>query len=152
MRSKLTILAMMFIALVSCNTGSETSISFHVEDTQLYPEAVLMTKDSIYKQALTSNNSTTFTLPEKFEPAYGAMFFGQKHVLLYIEPGKSFDLSVKWREKSNTDIFRGWSKKNQYLNNTDFSFTPDYKLNETEFAASLDKQLEKFEKIWQPRI
>ena len=75
MRSKLTILAMMFIALVSCNTGSETSVSFHVEDTQLYPEAVLMTKDSIYKQALTSNNSTTFTLPEKFEPAYGAMFF-----------------------------------------------------------------------------
>ena len=69
MRSKLTILAMMFIALVSCNTGSETSVSFHVEDTQLYPEAVLMTKDSIYKQALTSNNSTTFTLPEKFEPA-----------------------------------------------------------------------------------
>ena len=64
MRSKLTILAMMFIALVSCNTGSETSVSFHVEDTQLYPEAVLMTKDSIYKQALTSNNSTTFTLPE----------------------------------------------------------------------------------------
>ena len=89
MRSKLTILAMMFIALVSCNTGSETSVSFHVEDTQLYPEAVLMTKDSIYKQALTSNNSTTFTLPEKFEPAYGAMFFGQKHVLLYIEPGKA---------------------------------------------------------------
>ena len=108
MRSKLTILAMMFIALVSCNTGSETSISFHVEDTQLYPEAVLMTKDSIYKQALTSNNSTTFTLPEKFEPAYGAMFFGQKHVLLYIEPGS---FRKNGGRKSNTDIFRGWSKK-----------------------------------------
>ena len=147
MRSKLTILAMMFIALVSCNTGSETSVSFHVEDTQLYPEAVLMTKDSIYKQALTSNNSTTFTLPEKFEPAYGAMFFGQKHVLLYIEPGKSFDLSVKMEGEKAIPTFSGdGAKKNQYLNNTDFSFTPDYKLNETEFAASLDKQLEKFEK------
>ena len=147
MRSKLTILAMMFIALVSCNTGSETSVSFHVEDTQLYPEAVLMTKDSIYKQALTSNNSTTFTLPEKFEPAYGAMFFGQKHVLLYIEPGKSFDLSVKMEGEKAIPTFSGdGAKKNQYLNNTDFSFTPDYKLNETEFATSLDKQLEKFEK------
>ena len=38
------------------------------------------------------------------------------------------------------------AKKNQYLNNTDFSFTPDYKLSETEFAASLDKQLEKLYK------
>ena len=48
MRSKLTILAMMFIALVSCNTGSETSIRINVEDTQLYQEEELMHKDSIY--------------------------------------------------------------------------------------------------------
>ncbi|WP_065218989.1 MULTISPECIES: TlpA family protein disulfide reductase [Butyricimonas] len=147
MTSKFIILAMAFIALVSCNKTSQTSVKFHVEDNQTYPEAVLMTKDSIYKQSLDPANSTTFTLMEKFEPAYGAMFFGQRHVILYLEPGKSFDLSVKIEGRNAIPTFTGdGAKKNQYLNHTDFSFTPDYKLNETEFAASLDKQLEKLYK------
>lgn len=87
--------------------------------------------------------SVGFTLAGQFSPAYGAVFFNDSHLVLYIEPGKSFDISVKEEGSQIIPAFTGkGAGKNRYLNSEDLRYTPDFELNESEFIAALDKRAE----------
>ncbi|MDE7373929.1 MAG: TlpA family protein disulfide reductase, partial [Odoribacter sp.] len=117
-------------------------MQLRIESDENYSEAALLLKDSLYRQPLDAANITVFTLPEKFEPALGAVFFGDKHVLIYMEPGKNTDITVQINGNTVIPVFSGkYARENSYLNEKQAAFSPDYKLNEADFATSLERQL-----------
>lgn len=144
---KLIFITVALIIMATACRNSETQIQFHIDSHELYPEAALLVGDSLYRQTPDTSNTFVFRLPEQFHPTFGAVFFGQKHILLYMAPGESTGISVKMEGSKVVPEFSGkGAKKNRYLNETNLSFTPDFKLNETDFAASLDKQLQQLYK------
>lgn len=131
--------AVIAIAFASCSRTSDTIIRFHSEGSPLRSTPILMTKDSTYTLPIDSTQSVVYTLPAVFEPAYGALFLDDSHVLLYIEPGKGFDVTIKMEEGKPIPTFTGkGAGKNRYLNNDSLHYTPDYNLTEAEFMTSLD--------------
>ncbi|MDE5610426.1 MAG: TlpA family protein disulfide reductase [Odoribacter sp.] len=143
MKKLIFIVVAMVIMATSCkNTG--TQVQLRIESDENYSEAALLLKDSLYRQPLDAANITVFTLPEKFEPALGAVFFGDKHVLIYMEPGKNTDITVQINGNTVIPVFSGkYARENSYLNEKQAAFSPDYKLNEADFATSLERQLKK---------
>lgn len=140
---KLIFTAIALITVATACQKSRTRIQLHIDSDETYPEVALLAGDSLYRQTPDDSKTAVFDLPARFNPTFGAAFFGQKHVLLYMAPGESTDISVKTDNDKVVPSFSGeGAKKNRYLNETDFSFSPDYQLNETEFAASLDKHLQ----------
>jgi len=139
--------AIALLILAACNRNTPTIVRFHIESEQLPEEVVLMTKDSIYTETPDAGRSVGFTLAGQFSPAYGAVFFNDSHLVLYIEPGKSFDISVKEEGSQIIPAFTGkGAGKNRYLNSEDLRYTPDFELNESEFIAALDKRAEELYK------
>ena len=141
MKKLIFITVAMVIMATSCQ-NTATQVQLRIEADENYPEAALLLKDSLYRQPLDAANTTVFALPEKFEPALGAVFFGDKHVLIYMEPGKNTDISVQINGNTVIPVFAGkYARENNYLNEKQAAFSPDYKLNEADFAASLERQL-----------
>lgn len=141
MKKLIFITVAMVIMATSCQ-NTATQVQLNIEADENYPEAALLLKDSLYRQPLDAANTTVFALPEKFEPALGAVFFGDKHVLIYMEPGKNTDISVQINGNTVIPVFAGkYARENNYLNEKKAAFSPDYKLNEADFAASLERQL-----------
>lgn len=134
------VVAMMAMA-VSCR-NAKTQVQLRIESNESYPEAALLLKDSLFRQPLDAGNTATFILPEKFEPALGVVFFGQNHVLVYMAPGKNTGITVKTDGTTIEPSFFGkYAQENRYLNEKQPAFSPDYKLKEADFAASLERQL-----------
>lgn len=139
--------AAVLLALATSCQKSETHVQLRIEGNETYPEAALLLKDSLFRQPLDAANTTVFMLPEHFDATFGAAFFGQKHVLLYMAPGENINITVNMDGNKAVPVFFGkGAKKNRYLNETDFSFKPDYRLNEADFAASLENHLQQLYK------
>ncbi len=143
---KLSFLAILVMAVMSCNNTSKTTVRVHVEGGQDGVEPQLQTQDSTYAMALDSTNSVLFSLADNFVPGYASVRLGRLQIPVYVEPGKSFDLNVKFEGRRVEPSFSGeGAKKNEYLNSSALRYFPDFKLNETEFLAALNEQVKKLQ-------
>lgn len=141
---KFSFLAILIMALMSCNNASKTTVRVHLDKPQGEIKPQLITKDSTYVMALDSTNTALFVMAENLKPGYATVVLGRMQVPVYVEPGKSFDVSVKFEGRRMIPAFTGeGAKKNEYLNSPALRFNPDYKLEEAEFLASLDEQIKK---------
>ena len=141
---KFSFLAILIMALMSCNNASKTTVRVHLDKPQGEIKPQLITKDSTYVMALDSTNTALFVMAENLKPGYATVVLGRMQVPVYVEPGKSFDVSVKFEGRRMIPAFTGeGAKKNEYLNSPALRFSPDYKLEEAEFLASLDEQIKK---------
>ena len=80
-------------ALTGCQPAT-TTVQVRVSGFQPQYAAVLITKESTYRQEFDANQAATFVLPAKFEKAYGAFYIDNAPVLLYVEPGAGFEATV----------------------------------------------------------
>ena len=141
---KFSFLSILIMALMSCNNASKTTVRVHLDKPQGEIKPQLITKDSTYVMALDSTNTALFVMAENLKPGYATVVLGRMQVPVYVEPGKSFDVSVKFEGRRMIPAFTGeGAKKNEYLNSPALRFSPDYKLEEAEFLASLDEQIKK---------
>ena len=139
---KFSFLAILIMALMSCNNASKTTVRVHLDKPQGEIKPQLITKDSTYVMALDSTNTALFVMAENLKPGYATVVLGRMQVPVYVEPGKSFDVSVKFEGRRMIPAFTGeGSKKKEFLNSPALRFSPDYKLEEAEFLASLDEQI-----------
>ncbi|MDE7073904.1 MAG: TlpA family protein disulfide reductase [Odoribacter sp.] len=134
---KYCILIAIIATLLSCRKSAETIVRLHV-DGGLDVEPALITKDSTYQSALGADNSVEFCLAENVRPDYVIFFLGETNLLGYVEPGKSLELSVSFEDGNAKPVFSGEGAEIcRFLNSGVSRFTPDYKLEEAEFLASL---------------
>lgn len=143
--TKFYFIALLMLAVMSCNQAPQTTVKVHVEGGQANVKPKLVTKDSTYVMALDSTNSVVFTMAENIQPGYANVQYGRINIPVYIEPGKSFEATIKIEGRQVTPAFTGeGAKKNEYLNSEAFrSFYPDFKLDEAAFIAALDARLKK---------
>lgn len=139
---KYCFIASLIVAVMSCNTAPKTTVTVHVEGAQAPAKTSLVTKDSVYSITLDSTNSAVVALAGNLTAGYGSLNYGRMKVPVYIEPGKSFDLSMKFEGRRVTPVFTGeGAKKNEYLNGESFKkFYPDFKADEATFLKSLEDQ------------
>lgn len=139
---KLTFIAGLILAVMSCNNTTKTTVSVHVERAQPDAKVLVETKDSTYSTALDSTGSAIAVLAENVQPGYASVNYGRVRIPVYIEPGKSFDLALKIDGRQVIPSFTGeGAKKNEYLNGKSLkSFYPDFKADENDFIASLEEQ------------
>lgn len=139
----------LLLAVMSCNNAPKTTITVHVEGTQADAKAVLATKDSTYSVALDSTGSAVIILADHQKPDYATIKYGRLGIPVYVEPGKSFDLSLKFEGRRATPVFSGeGAKKNEYLHSESFkAFRPDFNAAEDVFIASLEEQEGKFNAV-----
>lgn len=141
--TKILFLAMLIATLMACSTASETSVRVHIEGTGT-GKTKLVTADSIYTMELDSLKSVLFVLANNQKPGYAEFQLGRVAVPVYIEPGKSFDLSLRFEGRKAIPFFTGdGAKKNEYINSEIMKFRPDFKLDEDAFIVVLDEQYNK---------
>lgn len=142
---KFSFFVILIVVLMSCNNVSKTTVRVHLDNPQGEIKPQLITQDSTYVMALDSTNTALFVMAENFRPGYATVLLGRMQLPVYVEPGKSFDVSVKFEGRRMIPTFTGeGAKKSEYLNSAVLQFNPDYKLEEAEFLASLDEQVKKF--------
>lgn len=130
-------------ALTGCQPAT-TTVQVRVNGFQPQYAAVLMTKDSTYRQEFDANQAATFVLPGKFEKAYGAFYIDNAPVLLYVEPGAGFEATVTRAGDELQATFTGeGAPKNTYLHDTALYHAPDPKLEEADYIAAMDKELQR---------
>ena len=81
--------------LASCHRTPETIVNLHMDGPRQNTEVVLMTKDSNYVITLDSTNTASFILSEKIKPGYAVMYMDDRHILTYVDPGKSFNITAR---------------------------------------------------------
>lgn len=143
---KYCFIAGIILAVMSCNNAPKTTVSVHVEGTQPIAKAALVTTDSTYSVAMDSTGSAVITLAENLKPGYASLRMGRVHLPVYVEPGKSFDLLLKFEGRRITPSFTGeGAKKNEYLNSDSFQkFYPEFEADEETFIKSLEDQEKAF--------
>jgi len=139
-------IAASMLAIVSCAPTPKTTVKLHIDGKQGEASPMVVTKDSTYRAALDSAGTAVFVLAENLKPGYAQVKYGRVVLPVYVENGKSFDVSILIEGRQVTPKFSGeGAKKNDYLNNKALQrFFPDFKLGEEEFMAALDKQKESF--------
>lgn len=144
--TKFCFLAILALAVMSCNSASKTTVGIHVDGAKDDVKAAVVTKDSTYIVALDSTGSAVVTLAENLKPGYATLNYGRVQFPVYVEPGKSFDASIKIEARKVDVNFTGeGAKKNEYLNNKSMQrFYPDFKADEAGFLAGLKEQETKF--------
>ena len=142
-------IASLMLAVISCNNAPKTTVGVHLEGTQANGKIAVVTKDSTYSAVLDSTQTAKINLAENLKPGYATVNYGRMAVPVYVEPGKSFDLSLKFEGRKVTPTFTGeGAKKNEYLNGDSFrSFYPDFKADENTFLASLKEQEAKYNAV-----
>lgn len=129
------------LAIVAMACTSKTTVSVQTAG-QAYPEGIsLQTRDSIYTLTPDANGVTSVVLAD-VQPDYATLRCGKMPVLVYVEPGKSFELSFKEEENNGLPVFTGeGAVKNNYLNSQPFhNIQVDYKLDESAFVKTLEEQ------------
>lgn len=125
------------LAVVACNTAPKTTISVHVDGAQPNAKTSVLTQDSTYSAVLDSTGSAVITLAENLKSGYATLKYGRARIPVYVEPGKSFDLSLKSEGRRMTPVFMGeGAKKNEYLNSNS-RFNPDFKGDENAFIQGI---------------
>lgn len=132
----------LILAVMSCNNAPKTTVSLHVDGAKADVKAMIVTTDSVY--VMTSDSAGSFgevVLAENLKPGYASLRYGRTPVLMYVEPGKSFEVSLKLDGRRLVPTFMGeGAKKNDYLNAEVFHAAPDFKAEEAAFIASLEKR------------
>lgn len=129
------------LAIVAMACTSKTTVSVQTAG-QAYPEGIsLQTRDSIYTLTPDANGVASVVLAD-VQPDYATLRCGKMPVLVYVEPGKSFELSFKEEENNGLPVFTGeGAVKNNYLNSQPFhNIQVDYKLDESAFVKTLEEQ------------
>lgn len=129
------------LAAMSCATAPKTTVSIHVDGKQTPSNVVLMTSDSTYTLTLDSTKTASVALAENLQAGYATVRCGRIPVSVYVEPGKSFDLSLQIQGYSVTPTFTGeGAAKNTYLNSDIFTKNgPDFRSEEDAFIKSLEE-------------
>lgn len=137
---KFCFIAILSLAIFSCNTVSETTIGIHVKGEIAEANPIIYTKDSVYTLKLDSAGLASVTLADHFTPGYGQLEYGRAKLLLYLEPDKSFDLSMNFEGKKMTPEFSGEGARiNEYLSKR-HNVLPDFKADEEQFIRFLEEQ------------
>ena len=138
---RLSFIVVSLLVFISCNRFSGTEIRLHVKDVTGDDKPKIVTSDSVYQVALDSTGIAIFMLPEGQEPGYATLQYKEAFLLLYVEPGKGFDIELEVDGEGVISHFTGkGAKKNGYLNRDAFQdqhFLPDFKMSEAEFIISL---------------
>ncbi len=127
--TKFYFIAGLALAAMSCTTTPKTVVSVHVEGTEMNAQPALMMQDTTYSAALDSTRSVSFTLAENGKAEYAYVRFGRMQLPVYVEPGKSFDVSLKMEGRRVVPAFTGkGAPVNTYLNGeTFYELRPDFK-------------------------
>ena len=143
--TKFYYLTVLLLAIISCTTTPKTSVTLHIEGSRTDYPTFLNTQDSVYSITLDSTGTAVVNLPENFQPNYGMIRFGLMRFPVYLEPNKSFELSIKIEEHNVTPNFTGeGANKNIYLNSDIFkNNAPDLKVSEDVFLKALEEQKSK---------
>ncbi|MEG1950654.1 MAG: TlpA disulfide reductase family protein [Odoribacter sp.] len=143
---KLWFIAAFIMTIISCNTASKTTVGIHIEGANSDAKSRIVTKDSTYEVALDSTGSAVIVLGDNLKANYATINYGRLKIPVYIEPGKSFEVSMKFEGRRVIPTFTGeGAKKNEYLNSDIFkSFSPDFKADEDAFIASLAELQNKY--------
>lgn len=139
---KFTFMAGLVLAVMSCTNTPKTTVGFHVEGGKADIPVTMITKDSTYSLKLDSTGSASVVLADKFTPGYASLRYGRTMIPVYVEPGKSFDLSLKMEGRRMIPVFSGeGAKKSDYLNSRAFfEGYPDFKADENAFITSLEER------------
>lgn len=137
--TKFYFIAGLALAAMSCTTTPKTVVSVHVEGTEMSVKPALVMQDSTYALALDSTQSASVVLAENIKPEYAYMRFGRTQTPVYVEPGKSFEISLKAEGRRMIPTFTGkGAPVNTYLNGEAFkNLRPDFKADEETFMKSL---------------
>ena len=143
--TKFYYLTVLLLAIISCTTTPKTSVTLHIEGSRTDYPTFLNTQDSVYSITLDSTGTAVVNLPENFQPNYGMIRFGLMRFPVYLEPNKSFELSIKIEEHNVTPNFTGeGANKNIYVNSDIFkNNAPDLKVSEDVFLKALEEQKSK---------
>lgn len=121
----------------ACAKTPVTTVSVHINGRAV-DAPLLYTPDSTYRLALDSTGSATVILAEGFRPGYAELRCGLVKLPLYVEPDKSFDVSLGFRGKKVVPEFAGaGAAVNEYLNKQPGEY-PDFKLDEAQFIQALE--------------
>lgn len=124
----------------SCDDAFRTTVGIHVKGERVENDLLIYTKDTVYTLQLDSTGFATVTLPDNFKAGYGELSYGRARLLLYLEPGKSFDLSMSFEGKKMIPEFSGeGARTNEYLSKR-HNVLPDFKVSEEEFIRMLEEQ------------
>lgn len=135
--TKLYFITGLMLAAAACTTAPKTTVNIHLEGAKI-SKAALSTQDSTYSFTTDSTGSALITLAENAKAGYASVRFGRAQIPVYIEPGKSFDMSVKFEARKITPTFTGeGAAKNEYLN-TPANNYPDFKADEATFIKALE--------------
>lgn len=137
--TKFYFIAGLALAAMSCTTTPKTVVSVHVEGTETSVKPALVMQDSTYALALDSTQSASAVLAENVKPEYAHVRLGRMQIPVYVEPGKSFDVSLKAEGRRMIPTFTGkGAPVNTYLNGEAFkNLRPDFKADEEAFMKSL---------------
>ena len=137
--TKFYFIAGLALVAMSCATTPKTVVSVHVEGTEMNAQPALMMQDTTYSAALDSTRSVSFTLAENGKAEYAYVRLGRMQLPVYVEPGKSFDVSLKLEGRRVVPAFTGKGAPiNTYLNGEAFyELRPDFKADEETFMKSL---------------
>lgn len=139
-----SVLIMIAFAFLACRKDAETIVRLHVEGERPAVAPALITKDSTYHAEWRADNSVEFVLPKEAKHSYAIFFLGESNVFGFIEPGKDFEVSVKFEGGEAKPTFSGkGAEVCRFVNSGAARFTPDYKLEEAEFLASLEENVKK---------
>ena len=134
---KFYLIACIIFLGVACTKAPVTTFSVHVNGRSA-GKLALHTPDSTFQLALDSMGSATVILPGGLRPGYGELKYGLIRLPLYVEPDKSLDVSLNFKDRKMTPEFSGaGAAVNEYLNGRHGEH-PDYKLDETAFIQVLE--------------
>lgn len=133
-------IACLLIFGVACTKVPVTTVSVHI-DGKAVGDPALVTPDSTYRMPLDSTGSATVILAEGFKAGYGELRYGMMKMPLYVEPDKSFDVSLSFKGKRVMPEFAGaGAAVNEYLNKRRGEY-PDFKQDEAAFIRTLDDRI-----------
>lgn len=137
--SRLPFLVIFLLAVVSCKTTPETVVTIHVKDGSADVDIQLYVPDSTYKVTLDSTGSASVKLADGINAEYGELRYGRTGLLLYIQPGKSFDVSLDFEGKKMIPEFTGEGAGINVFLNKRHGGDLDFKAEEAQFIQSLEE-------------
>lgn len=122
---------------IACSKAPVTTVSVHINGKAV-GDPSLYTPDSTYRLTLDSTGSAAVILADGFKAGYAELRYGLMKLPLYLEPDKSFDVSLGFKGRKVMPEFAGaGAAVNEYLNKQHREY-PDFKLDETQFIKVLE--------------
>lgn len=135
---KLYFIALITLVVMSCETTPQAAITIHVSGDKAETAPEIQTKDSVYQFTFDSTGSARVLLAAAMKPGYGELEYGRLKLLLYLDPNKSLDLSLKFEGNKMIPEFSGEAAAvNEYLAKWRGG-NPDFRAEEDVFSQALE--------------